>query len=404
MNIVSRKNMILLALFLEGLASGSVYFLMVFAASQTMEPWALMAIALASTLSGVLLAAPMGFIVDRLNLRRAWRLGLLIDFLGILIIALVPQLWVWIGVIIIRTGVSILTGAAQFKILPKIEGMTEKTASAYLVGLGSFLGISIPVFASLIYSFFQEQASLLAALVFLPALLILTLAIPQIETKVSLEPLSLKEVFLGLGAISRSQRVLAYLPVMFLAVLCTSVEDLSGVIYLQEVGGQFISSHLPSYQGQPDALGYSLLVSCWSLGTLLMAFISARPFYRVKGLPALLWGGLGIALAILGEGLFSYAPLIALVFLAGGLCNSMHNLGIRQMVYDYVPEENQGQVWAMIGASFQIFVSLGQVLGTPYLLAEPRTVIIAGGGLAATLILLFLLLSPFLEGRFKNKS
>lgn len=145
MNIVSRKNMILLALFLEGLASGSVYFLMVFAASQTMEPWALMAIALTSTLSGVLLAAPMGFIVDRLNLRRAWRLGLLIDFLGILIIALVPQLWVWIGVIIIRTGVSILTGAAQFKILPKIEGMTEKTASAYLVGLGSFLGISIPV-------------------------------------------------------------------------------------------------------------------------------------------------------------------------------------------------------------------------------------------------------------------
>lgn len=391
-------------MFIGGLASGSISFFIIFIISQTMDPWALTLYTVATSVTGIVAAAPLGAMVDRLNLRKVWRIAILIDFIAILLIGLFQNIWIWTLASIITTAVGVLTGSAQFKILPKVEGMNEKTASAYLVGLGSFLGIVVPVFASLLYSIFSSNAFWLAALIFLPALLILTLAIPEVETKPDLEPLSFKEIFLGLGAISRSQRILTYLPVMFLVVLCTSLEDLSGVIYLQEVGGEFIRQTFPTYEGEPGSLGYSLTVTFWSLGTLLMAFISARPFYRVKGLPALLWGGLGIALAILGEGLFSYAPLIALVFLAGGLCNSMHNLGIRQMVYDYVPEENQGQVWAMIGASFQIFVSLGQVLGTPYLLAEPRTVIIAGGGLAATLILLFLLLSPFLEGRFKNKS
>ena len=80
---------------------------------------------------------------------------------------------------------------------------------------------------------------------------------------------------------------------------------------------------------------------------------------------AILWGGFFIGAAILLEGLAANPWIVGAGFLVGGFFNSIHNMGIRDMVYIQVPEHRQGQCWALIGSLFSSMVLVGDLLGTP---------------------------------------
>ena len=86
-------------------------------------------------------------------------------------------------------------------------------------------------------------------------------------------------------------------------------------------------------------------------------------------------------------------------FLVGGFFNSIHNMGIRDMVYIQVPEHRQGQCWALIGSLFSSMVLVGDLLGTPGILGDARTIVMIGGATATGAAVVNLLLYALARNR-----
>ena len=387
------KTTVKTVIFLDAFASATIYFLLLFRFAQDSSPWGMTAVALVSMLTGAVCAAPLGAWVDRSNLRTLWIGSTSTSAFLTLGLHLTSTPWIWLVLLACITAAEVVSGTVIFKALPKIPGMTQTSASSFLVGMGAVLGVVTPAGAALLYAVAPHACFLLAFALQVPAVLLLLKVAPKGEAP-QLEKLSFKDAVLGLGALSKSLGLLAYLPVMYLVVIATSAEDLSGLIYLQQVGGNFIDGSFPGMVENPGPAGYAALTAFWSLGLLLGSAIPNRRWFSLSTYQTLIVGGLVISLAILAEGMFPYAPVIAVAFLMGGIGNAVHNVGVRSSVYEQVPEEHTGQVWAMVSVSFTLLAGLGKMLGTPYLLGEPQQVVIGCGAIATGAILLFLVLRP----------
>lgn len=125
----------------------------------------------------------------------------------------------------------------------------------------------------------------------------------------------------------------------------------------------------------------AVLLSCWALGSLVGAFVTGRKEFRLSVPASVIGSGLFISVAILVEGTVANPWVIAVAFVGGGLANSVHNVGVRNAVYDNVPAGNQGQAWSMIGAAFSAVAALGNVAGTPGLVGGARTVVVVAGAI-----------------------
>jgi MFS transporter len=74
-------------------------------------------------------------------------------------------------------------------------------------------------------------------------------------------------------------------------------------------------------------------------------------------------------------------------------------MGIRDMVYTRVPEHRQGQSWALIGSLFSSMVLVGDLLGTPGILGDARTIVMIGGATATGAAVANLLLYALVHSR-----
>lgn len=142
--------------------------------------------------------------------------------------------------------------------------------------------------------------------------------------------------------------------------------------------------------------GYAVLLGAWSVGAVLGSLLGGnRRFGARSSLPILLGGGL-VGAAILIEGLWASAVGLAVVFLAGGLGNGLHNIGVRTAIYEHVPESRHGAAWAQLRMLINVMVALGYLIGTPGLLVgSARTIIVVSGAVT----LLAIILSAVLLGR-----
>ncbi|MDO4252237.1 MAG: MFS transporter [Rothia sp. (in: high G+C Gram-positive bacteria)] len=385
LNNNQHKILITIALAFSLFAEGSIYYLIIFGASKEENKWLLTGISFATVLPSIFLAAPLGWAIDRFPIKRLWVGSLVVSALLSFGMMLTENYYILILLLAIQTICSILVGSVLFKGLPRIEGFTKDSASSYIVGLSSVLAIVTPPASGLLFSTGRNLAFLTITALFVVSLIMVAMLVPPLNVRATAENLGLREIFFGLKSLKSISAIKYYLPVMFAVVLFTTMEDLSGIIYLQEISANYLRA-LDLQNIDSGALGYSFIISMWPIGSLIASIMIGKNYINLRGLTSLVLGGFLVCLAVFFEGLIENVLLIALFFIVGGAGNAIHNIGVRNIVYDTIPEGSQGRAWTFIGASFTIFSALGKFLGTPYLLAEPKEVIFLSGLAGMTLI------------------
>lgn len=388
------KILITIALVFSLFAEGSIYYLIIFEASKEENKWLLTAISFATVLPSIFLAPLLGWVIDRFPIKKLWVDSLAVSALLALGMLITKNYYILILFLAIQTICSILVGSVLFKGLPKVEGFTQDSASSYIVGLNSLLAIFTPPVSGLLFSIGRDISFSIITLLFIISLLIIFIYIPPLNAKATSENLGLKEIFFGLRSLKSISALKYYLPIMFAVVLFTTMEDLSGIVYLQEISTNYL--RFLNFQNiDSGAVGYSLIISMWSIGSLVASIGIGKKYINLGGLTSLILGGFLVCLAIFFEGLSKDILIIALFFVVGGAGNAIHNIGVRNIVYDNISEGLQGRAWTFIGASFTIFSAFGKFLGTPYLIAEPKNVIFLSGLVGMVLILISLVFIIF---------
>jgi len=192
------------------------------------------------------------------------------------------------------------------------------------------------------------------------------------------------EIWLGSRILPVMRAVRGFLPAIIGVVVVTSVEGVAGVFYLQEVAG--------------SAVLYALLLSAWAVGSLVGVAVTGRHSFRMGAVQSILVGGILVSVAILVEGLVPSALVIAVAFIGGGIGNAIHNVGVRNLVYEVVPREQQAQVWSVVGALFSAAAAVGNFFGTPGLIGSARSLIVWAGAAGVVLTLVTILITGLTRG------
>ncbi|HEY0188103.1 MAG TPA: MFS transporter [Cellulomonas sp.] len=333
----------------------SVYLLLLLSGSAQDVTWWVTAVMLANLAPPILLAPVLGWIVDRTSGRAAWAVALGLSAVCTAGLALLASPVALVVLAATRSTCSVVVSAAVFALLPAARGMDDRSASSFAVGIGSVAAIGAPPLAALLAVRGVGTAfGVCAVLLAVAALLVLRTAPRLVRAPVGAT--SWHEVWLGTRTLRTMTALRAFVPVLLGVVVVTSMEGVAGVFYLQEVAD--------------GAVGYALLLSAWAVGSVLGATWTGRAGSRTGAVRGILLGALVVSVAILVEGLVASAVVIAVAFLAGGAGNAVHNVGVRNLVYERVPREQQAQVWSVVGAVFSGAAAVGNVLGTPGLLGS----------------------------------
>ena len=350
----------------------AIYLLLLLSSSRQPESWWVTAVVLANLLPPLALASVLGWVVDRVSGRRAWTLALALSAVCASGIAFVDSAPALVALAVVQSVCSVVVSAAVFKVLPQARGLDERSASSFAVGIGSVAAVGAPPLAALAAGAGIDVAFWICGGLLTAAACVVYLACPR-EVQASVERTAWHEVWLGTRTVRTMAVLRVFVPVTLGVVVAASMEGVAGVFYLQDVAG--------------SALGYALLLSAWAAGSFLGAVLTGRAWFTLRPVACIQLGGLALSLAILVEGLVPVAPVIAVAFLAGGLGNAVHNVGVRQLVYAEVPRAQQAQVWAVVGAAFSGAGAIGNFIGTPGLIGPARVVIVLAGALGATLVL-----------------
>ena len=325
-------------------------------------------------LPGIIFGPALGWVVDRSRGKTAWVVSLLLSGLSVAAIALTSAPTLLVLFIAMESLFSIVFNTAVFKVLPRADGMTDETASSFVVGVGAAAGILAPPLAALVAHVGTNSGFILfGSLYVLVGLLVLVVS-PDGDIKIEIEKTVWHEVWLRTKSIKTLKTLLIFIPVILGSAMATSMESVAGVFWLQEVAG--------------GPVGYGILMSAWAIGSLIGAAIAGRKWLKISTTHCLLLGGLLMSAAILIEGLTRFAFVIGIAFIFGGLGNAVHNVSLRNLIYDNVPKEQLAQTWAVVGVAFSVAVGLGNVLGTPGLIhSEERIIIVIAGSLGVLLAL-----------------
>lgn len=350
--------------------SGIFILLLLTSSAQTVTWW-VTAVVLANLVPPVLLAPVLGWVVDRTSGRGAWASALMVSAVCAGGIAFLDSPVALVALAALQATCSVVLSAAAFRLLPTADGMDEHRASSFAVGIASVAAIGAPPLAAFAAGLGTGVAfAICAGLLVVAAVVVLRTAPRSVRVNVRGTPWH--EVWLGSRSIRTVAVLRTFLPVALGVVLIASMEGVAGVFYLQAVTG--------------SPVGYALLLSAWAVGSLAGAVLTDSRRFTLGPAASILVGGFAVAAAILVEGLVAWAPVIALVFVAGGVGNAIHNVGIRTLVYAHVPRDQQAQVWSVAGAGFSAAAALGNLLGTPDVLAPARAVIVAAGVLGVGLV------------------
>ena len=365
------KTPLLLITLIDGFADASFGLILIVYISRIAEPWWLTVMAVGGFFTGILFGPFTGWVADRFSGRVCWSGSLAVSALCVAVIAFFPHPVTIIVMSVLNGAAGNLTNAAEFKLLPKAPGMTPSSASAAIVGIGSFCSIVAPPVGAFFATWNMTATIVGSSALLLTAAVIAWFNVPARrghELSDAIKRDSFKDIFLGFSAISSARALVIFLPVMAVVVASTTMEGIAGVFYLQSITN--------------TAFEYSLVLAMWAVGALIASVFYGRGWYKPQLVNAILWGGFFIGAAILLEGLAANPWIVGAGFLVGGFFNSIHNMGIRDMVYMQVPEHRQGQSWALIGSLFSSMVLVGDLLGTPGILGDARTIVMIGGATA----------------------
>lgn len=351
----------------------AIYLLLLLSSSAQEVSWWVTAVVLANLIPPLLLAPVLGWIVDRTSGRAAWTASLGLSGVCAAGIGFLNSPVALVGLAAVQSVCSVVVSASVFKLLPRAPGMDERSASSFAVAIGSIAGIGAPPLAALAAVLGVNVALwICGALLALAAVCVARTA--PAAARVQVEHTAWHEAWLGTRTLRSLRAFRILVPVMLGVVVVTSMEGVAGVFYLQDVAG--------------NAVIYALLLSAWAAGSLAGSLLSGRSGFSLGAAQSILLGGLVLSVAILVEGIFPSAVVIASAFLLGGVGNAVHNVGVRNLVYERVPKHHQAQVWAVIGATFSGAAAIGNFLGTPGLVASAQTIIILAGALGTLLVLL----------------
>ncbi|WP_140400576.1 MFS transporter [Gulosibacter sp. 10] len=361
------RTLALLALVAIGaFVDGAILLLLLLSSSAQEASWWVTGIVLANLLPPVLLAPALGWVVDRIPGRLAWAGGFGVSGASTIGLALVDAPAASVALAGVQATCAVAVSATQFKLLPAAPGLTERRAASLVVTLAAVAGIVAPPVAALMSGIGIRAALVVCGALFVLCAVSVGLLVPG-TGRAAVQRSSWHEIWLGTRSLGHMRSFAGFVPVMGAIVVATSMEGVAGVFYLQDVAG--------------GAVGYGLILAAWAVGSLAGSSMTLLPGFRLGPGASVLLGAIGISAALLFEGLVPIAVPILLAFLVGGVANSVHNIGVRNLVYDTVPEELQGQAWAVVGALFSSGAALGNLLGTPGLLAQERALVIASGAL-----------------------
>lgn len=369
--------------FLSTLGDGIVLFSLTLAAADQLGSWGVSGLFLAGLLPPVLVAKPIGRLVDRSRLLRTWVITLGAHVVLFAVMYAAGSLLLSLALMAIASICSTINGAIIFKILPTVPGGTSiARASSFLVAATSLSGIVAPVIAAFGYGAWGVEHLLLvaaAAYAFLCAGVLFGVkpqprsSGQQAESAASRGQMTVKQML--------GDPVLRALVLPIAAIiLFTACEGVAGVFYLREVA--------------PNDTVYSVMLAAWSVGALLGSLLGGTAYFDQRIVLPVLGGAVLVGSAILLEGLWAQVAAITAAFLLGGLGNGLHNTGIRTAIYLRLPESTHGTAWAYLRMLINIMVGLGYLLGIPGLVVDSARwiVILSGAGTLLVVAISWLLL------------
>lgn len=336
---------------------------------------AVAALLIANALPLVLLAGPVGRLVDRYDNR------VLLVTSGAAQVAICTALAFTSSQVVVLVLLAVL-GAGQAvnsatwsALVPSLVARAQLAAAVGTVQAATTLaGVAAPALGGLLYGAFGTRVPLLVDAASFLAVIVAALAIGAHRTVTDARTEH------GGVAIVRSDALLAPLFVMLaLFVLLGSMVNVVDVFLVRA------TLHA-------SATWYGLAGACYSVGALTGAVASGR----LRGVPALARGLVG-ACAVLAVGLVGMgcAPSVVWLLPIGvltGVANGALNVTLNALVMGRISPEQRGRVAALLGgvasgtqlAAFLVGGALTSAL-------DPRTVFVLAGG--------FGLLAPVLLGR-----
>lgn len=363
---------------------GAIFLLLLLSSSAQSVSWWVTAVVLANLIPPIVLAPALGWVVDRTSGRRAWAVALGISGGCAVGLAYLTSPVALVVLAAVQATSAVVVSASVFRLLPLAKGMNDRKASSYAVGVGSLAAIGAPPLAAIAATLGGDVAfAICGGLLVLASILVICCAPSQVRIDVGGETLW-HEIWLGSRILPVLRVLRGFLPAIIGVVVVTSVEGVAGVFYLQEVAG--------------GAVLYALLLSAWAVGSLAGVAVTSRRSFPLGSVRSILVGGFLVSVAILVEGLVPSALVIALAFIGGGIGNAIHNVGVRNLVYESVPRGQQAQVWSVVGALFSAAAAVGNFFGTPGLIGSARSLIIWAGAAGVILIFVTLLVTGLSRG------
>lgn len=362
----------MLAICIGNFVDAGLYLLLLLSSSAQNVSWWVTAVILANLIPPIILAPVLGWLVDKTSGKIAWVVALGISALCVTGIGFINSPKLLVVLAAVQAVCAVVVSASVFKLLPKAESMDEKLASSFAVGIRSLASIAAPPLAAILATFsirFAFWSCGIALLISTILVLRLSPSVGQVQVSSS----SWHDIWLGTQSIRSMKIFRIFIPVILGIVVVTSMEGVAGVFYLQDVAG--------------SPIGYAVLLSTWAVGSLLGAVITGRGSFSLSSVNSILLGGIAVSSAILVEGIFPVFLLIGIAFVIGGIGNAVHNVGIRNIVYEEIPSAQQAQVWSVVAATFSGAAAFGNFLGTPGFIAEAQPIIVVAGTAGVILVL-----------------
>lgn len=343
---------------------------MVLTAVSQGQPWMVTWFSLSLAIPAMVLAPFGGAIVDRYDPRKIWVACLVLQSLCIGAASLQEDFWARLVLLAASNVINILSSSASFALLPKLTGPIRIERANSLMAIGSSLAYMVgPALSAWLFDIVGSSLMLgvnagTTALLAATALLLVL----RVERPDSTDPGSWSlwsGVRDGWQAIRSAPIVASMMPLLLLIMIGTSIEAVAGVFWLRQISGA-------------DTL-YGLVLSCWAVGSIIGAYLAGTKRLAPRTMLLIVGGGLGMTLAILTEGLVPVALIIGGAFVLGGLGNGTHNVGVRNLIFQQIPEVHIGSAWAYYRMLTSASVAIGYVVGTPRTPGDAQSMVVIAG-------------------------
>lgn len=334
------------------------------------QPWMVTWFSLSLAMPAMILAPFGGALVDRFDPRKIWVVCLLLQSICIGVASIQEDFWSRLALLAASNVINILSSSAAFALLPRLIGPIRIERANSLMAIGSSVAYMIgPALAAWLFTIIGAPL-MLGANAGTTAVLAVTAALLvwRVDRHESTDPDSWSVwggVKDGWRAIRSAPVVASIMPLLVLIMIGTSIEAVAGVFWLRQISGT-------------DTL-YGLVLSCWAVGSIAGAYLAGIKRLAPRTMLLVVGGGLCMALAILTEGLLPIALIIIAAFIVGGAGNGAHNVGVRNLIFQQIPEAHIGSAWAYYRMLTSAAVAIGYVVGTPRSPAGAQSMVVIAG-------------------------